>query len=1154
MFYVWKKKNIFILLFLVLFSIPLVSGTTESDFVKISVDGREAYTHKDIVDNRFLLATDKIFYGSNAGQVFMDVFVSDRVSSGQYKIGIETRTKEVTIKSIQINGEERQTIISSRRTSYTYPNLIDVNSGVRIITIELEFDPLEIGLREEIDIILYDSIDRELVRNDPFLSGFGFRQQITLNTSGIGLGGDVTSDETIWINVPTSNTDFWSNHSFTDANGMDFTQSDEVTTLNWDVEGFDATLDDANIWVEYPETFFSATNSILFMYYQGANTDNSDGGAAYPSDYNAVYHSADASGGIVDSTSNAVDMTAVNTPTFGVDGQIDAAVDYQAADNDYQKTSNKFVGTSGSISAWINFDVNTSNGSIFAAADEGGSDFLSFQLSSDSLIEIQNTVSTADTIHGDTNIGVDEWHHVVVTSNGSTYVLYLDGVAETLVVEEGSNNGFWFGDDGGVFDNSTVGAIERSTIITEADGTIDEIKIFTSTLSADEVLLLYNSEINNLVSFGAQETGITLTLNNPNGGENFVAQTIFQIDFNVTVPDSNSFLLDLNLTGANTDVGTGTVVLNDINSLSGAFTCASTDLSVSTNCTYDWNVNNDTGTHYISIKVDDGLGKTNFDASDNNFTISIPSLSLTVFDENSTNTISGAIIDFNSGTYTTDGSGQITIPLTGLPARAFTITVDVNSDYPSRQFIFDLNGGSVDDFNLLMLETIHGASREYKIFQPNQTTLITDSMVEWRRVGTISNGLSQRTRTSGSATLSFFGQQDANYVMRITDNTDSNVVRDYNGTLVTVLIPRNEINTSQLLQPFDLQIGGLAQRTLTDVNANFTFLIYSDTIGFYDIIVDFNSDFFQRTYSVSTKGGQALLEVQPFLLPVDDAVSVTVILTNSNSLVPIKRALVTSRIGTVTLETITTDDGGEGEMSFRIGTPYQLFFTVDGSSISFSPTSEFAIYTAKSGDTQLKIKLNIIDTNVGSTLQVSSSVNFQPGAGVLVVNSPVDLNQTIAIQNSVISQVNTFIIQGSTTISDTNTTTNFISQTLVGDDLGTTNPVIVTTTVTTTSGETFQFTQRYSIQKDFSFITSLINVRNDELGVFGALILALVISLGVMGFAYSAITGFTTDPAPSFALGLIVLGVFTTIGYVPIWLWWISAIGGTAVYIRQRRF
>jgi len=60
-------------------------------------------------------------------------------------------------------------------------------------------------------------------------------------------------------------------------------------------------------------------------------------------------------------------------------------------------------------------------------------------------------------------------------------------------------------------------------------------------------------------------------------------------------------------------------------------------------------------------------------------------------------------------------------------------------------------------------------------------------------------------------------------------------------------------------------------------------------------------------------------------------------------------------------------------------------------------------------------------------------------------------------------------------------------------------------------------------------------------------------ALAVMGFAYSAITSFTTDPAPSFALGLIVLGVFTTVAYVPIWLWWISALGGTAVYIRQRR-
>lgn len=535
----------FWIVLLVLISVPFVSATTEGDFVRIDVDGREAYTHKDIVNHRYLLATDKIFYGSSEGTVFVDVFISDRIASGQYKIGLETRKSGITIKSIQLNNRQKENIISTSRVNYVYPTLIDLNSMVTKIRIEIDFDPAQIGLREEFDVVLYDNTGRELLRNDPFLSGFNFRQKITLDTNGIGLGGDVTNDESIWIHILATNTDFWTNHSFVDANGIDFTEADEITLLNWDVEGFDATNDDANIWVNFTPTFSSTFDSNLFIYYGGTNSNNSDGTAAYPSDLNAVYHSNDASGGVVDSTINAVDMTAQNTPTFGVDGQIDSAVDYQAADDDYQKTSNKFTGTSGSIAGWFNFDVDNSNQVVVSGGDEGGGDLFALRVSTDNHIEILTTVSAStDLVHGDTNIVVDTWFHTVVTSNGSTWVLYLNGVAEGLTVEEGSNTGEWW-DDVSTIDNSTIAATERVSVITPADGTIDEVRIYTNTLTADEVLILYNSQIDGFISFGAQES-------------DFAANFSFVVTPSALDPGSgiNSVNIDLNDTSS---IGTKTI-------------------------------------------------------------------------------------------------------------------------------------------------------------------------------------------------------------------------------------------------------------------------------------------------------------------------------------------------------------------------------------------------------------------------------------------------------------------------------------------------------------------------------------------------------------------------------------------------------------------
>lgn len=40
----------------------------------------------------------------------------------------------------------------------------------------------------------------------------------------------------------------------------------------------------------------------------------------------------------------------------------------------------------------------------------------------------------------------DAWHHLAVTSDGSTWRMYIDGIERTLTVAAGSNSGNWFGD------------------------------------------------------------------------------------------------------------------------------------------------------------------------------------------------------------------------------------------------------------------------------------------------------------------------------------------------------------------------------------------------------------------------------------------------------------------------------------------------------------------------------------------------------------------------------------------------------------------------------------------------------------------------------------------------------------------------------------
>jgi len=57
-----------------------------------------------------------------------------------------------------------------------------------------------------------------------------------------------------------------------------------------------------------------------------------------------------------------------------------------------------------------------------------------------------------------------DWHHLVVTSNGSTTHLYLDGNDEILDELYGSNTGQWNADISG-YNHISVGAMTRSTQI-----------------------------------------------------------------------------------------------------------------------------------------------------------------------------------------------------------------------------------------------------------------------------------------------------------------------------------------------------------------------------------------------------------------------------------------------------------------------------------------------------------------------------------------------------------------------------------------------------------------------------------------------------------------------------------------------------------------
>lgn len=97
------------------------------------------------------------------------------------------------------------------------------------------------------------------------------------------------------------------------------------------------------------------------------------------------------------------------------------------------------------------------------------------------------------------------------------------------------------------------------------------------------------------------------------------------IDFNVSIQDLNSLLLDLNLSTTGTQ-GTGEVVINDLNLSTlptiGSYSCDDTNFSNSTACHIDINsLLFSDGNYFVTGFIVNSEGLSEFEVSDNNFVV-----------------------------------------------------------------------------------------------------------------------------------------------------------------------------------------------------------------------------------------------------------------------------------------------------------------------------------------------------------------------------------------------------------------------------------------------------------------------------------------------------------------------------------------------------
>ena len=161
----------------------------------------------------------------------------------------------------------------------------------------------------------------------------------------------------------------------------------------------------------------------------------------------------------------------------------------------------------GTISAWVNFN-SFSNEPIVCKRGTGnpGARSYIFAVTTGGVIQwyTYNTDSNAQNVSSTSTISTNRWYHLAVTLDQTNIKIYIDGVLDTTA----SSTYTSIQDDGADF---TIGYRGKNSGFNYADGSIDQVRIFNTALSAPNIATLargagtaYNGAESNIIWRGGK--------------------------------------------------------------------------------------------------------------------------------------------------------------------------------------------------------------------------------------------------------------------------------------------------------------------------------------------------------------------------------------------------------------------------------------------------------------------------------------------------------------------------------------------------------------------------------------------------------------------------------------------------------------------------
>ena len=198
---------------------------------------------------------------------------------------------------------------------------------------------------------------------------------------------------------------------------------------------------------------------------------------------------------------NLLDETGTNngvstTADYTASGKFGGCYDYEKTNTDFTQLGSDLFETDnvGTISFWVNVESFVGGDVVFSHQVSTSRNWLAVRIWTGGTYLMQWYDGTTNNAWvGDTTTSIGAWTHIVVTSDGADWFIYINGTLQTLTAIAGTNTGQWFNDMTGTHDDR-LGRLQYDTTSNLwFDGKIDEVKYYSRQLSTAEVTTLYNS-------------------------------------------------------------------------------------------------------------------------------------------------------------------------------------------------------------------------------------------------------------------------------------------------------------------------------------------------------------------------------------------------------------------------------------------------------------------------------------------------------------------------------------------------------------------------------------------------------------------------------------------------------------------------------------